>query len=467
MANISASAIVPEETAPLLGQRGPINGHAPPSASSNGILNEHLAAAPGADGRLAQTPLRLRIAAAMFSFAVLGLLASSVGVVLPAIMEYYELSHVQVSFIFPTAPIGYFVAALNADRIHQWSGQRGIAIIASLSQLVFAAVAVMHPSFPLVLAFFMIGAFGTALIDSSWCAWAGGLEKNTHMVQGLLHGSYSGGACLGPFLAGLLLRRDGARWYHWYLVIIAFLLVQLAFLLGAFWFEDANRFRESKRAHQANGEASGEASISWREMFRYRATWVCAAYFLVYVGTEAGISDWVVYFMTEARHTSPYFSSLCSSAFGAGMGIGRLFLGVVTDKIGPRRAVVCYLICAIISEALFATVTDPNASMVCISLTGFFVGPLYPSGIVTLARLIPKHLHISVVVFVATLGQVGAAVFPFGIGALVDILGVQVFQAVILAQLVATLVIWFMFPRVKELTLAEETVAERINPAVA
>jgi len=52
------------------------------------------------------------------------------------------------------------------------------------------------------------------MLDGSWCAYAAGME-NAGFVSGLLHGSFSVGAAVGPFFAGALMEK-GMEWWVWY-----------------------------------------------------------------------------------------------------------------------------------------------------------------------------------------------------------------------------------------------------------
>lgn len=151
--------------------------------------------------------------------------------------------------------------------------------------------------------------------------------------------------------------------------------------------------------------------------------------------------------MLRARHASGYLASMCSALFNIGMAIGRLALGVVTDKLGVRTAVVIYLSTTIVLQTLFALIEVPAASAVLVTLVGFFLGPMFPSGVVLITRLLPPHLHVGTVSFVASTGQIGGALLPFALGAIADRIGIGAFQYIILAQLIVTLLIWLCFPR--------------------
>jgi fucose permease len=214
-------------------------------------------------------------------------------------------------------------------------------------------------------------------------------------------------------------------------------------LVSAFWNETAAVYRQSKQSDVVDNKTDVKA------IYRQRATWLCAAYFLAYVGTETAISGWVVSFMLRSRDASLPLASLASSSYWIGMAIGRLVLGFGTDRIGVRRATALYFIFAVGLEVLFATVSSPVVSVVLMALLGFFMGPLFPSGVVVLTRLLPGELHIAAVSFVASLGQVGGAFLPFAIGAVVQTLGIGVFRYAILLQTILALALWIAFTRIR------------------
>jgi fucose permease len=226
---------------------------------------------------------------------------------------------------------------------------------------------------------------------------------------------------------------------------------ELLCLVFAFWKETASIYRQTKRTDAQDNK------IDTKAMFRYSATWICAAYFLAYVGTETAISGWVVSFMMRTRDATLNVAGSCSTGFWMGMAIGRLVLGFVTDRIGVRRATALYFVCAIGLEALFAIWDSSVASVVLMTLLGFVMGPLFPSGVVVLTRLLPVELHIAAVSFVSSLGQIGGAFFPFAIGAVVESLGIGVFRFAILAQTVSALVLWLVFARVRTKVLPINT----------
>jgi fucose permease len=169
--------------------------------------------------------------------------------------------------------------------------------------------------------------------------------------------------------------------------------------------------------------------------------------------------------MMVNRNASLYLASLASSGFWIGMAIGRLVLGFGTDRLGVRRATVLYFLCAIGLEILFAVLSSAVVSIGLMTLLGFMLGPLFPSGVVVLTRLLPRELHIAAVSFVASLGQIGGALLPFAIGAVVQSLGIGVFRYAILLQTTLALGVWIAFARLRAAQpiapIAERPVASR------
>lgn len=67
-----------------------------------------------------------------------------------------------------------------------------------------------------------------------------------------------------------------------------------------------------------------------------------------------------------------------------------------------------------------------------------------------LTKLLPRHLHVTSIGFVAAFGGSGAAILPFAVGALAQAKGVQVLQPFIIAMSGAIFLAWLGLPRVKK-----------------
>lgn len=156
----------------------------------------------------------------MYSFFTLGLFTSSIGALLPLIAIHYSLSDLHVSLIFIAGPLGYILAAQTSSVIHHHFGQFGIALFGPVLQILAATLLFVHPRFEIVLVGFGVQGLGTGLLDGSWCAWAGGMERAS-TISGFLHGSFSAGAAGGPVFVTLM-TANGYAWFQWYCVLVSY-----------------------------------------------------------------------------------------------------------------------------------------------------------------------------------------------------------------------------------------------------
>lgn len=138
---------------------------------------------------------------------------------IPYLEGHFELSDFAVSTLFLASSGGYCIAASSSHTIHSRFGRRGMAFIAPSCQLLFAITSAFAPNFTVFLAAAVIGGFGGGLIDGSCLAWIGDMP-NANTLSGLLHGSFSLGAVLGPLIAGSMLSTMQLKWNSWYYVLV-------------------------------------------------------------------------------------------------------------------------------------------------------------------------------------------------------------------------------------------------------
>lgn len=192
------------EDAPLLGSH---EAALQPTSTTSPLAQQHVS-----------QRLAFKIAATMLSFGTLGLFNSSIGALLPSLSSHYSLSDLHVSLIFLVGPLGYILAAQLSSSIHFQFGQFGVALAGPVLQLIAAALLSARPRFGIMLVGFAVQGLGTGLLDGSWCAWAGAMDRAS-TVSGLLHGSYSAGAAGAPLIVTFITEK-GHAWCEWYYVLV-------------------------------------------------------------------------------------------------------------------------------------------------------------------------------------------------------------------------------------------------------
>lgn len=113
--------------------------------------------------------------------------------------------------------------------------------------------------------------------------------------------------------------------------------------------------------------------------------------------------------MIRVRHGEPFSSGMTATGFWLGITVGRVFLGFITPKVGERLAVSVYLLVSVGFELIFWLVPQFIVSAVAVSFLGFFIGPIFPSTVIAVTKLLPSEMHVAAIGFSAAIGGGGAA----------------------------------------------------------
>ncbi|KAK2746350.1 hypothetical protein FQN57_003232 [Myotisia sp. PD_48] len=421
---------------------------------------------------------RWRFGAANFSFIILGMNDAAYGALIPYLETYYDISYTVVSLVFLSPLLGYVTSAILNNMIHMKFGQRGVAILGPSAHLIAYIIVCLHPPYPVLVVAFIVAGFGNGISDAAWNAWLGGMA-NANELLGFLHAFYGLGGTLAPTIATSLITKANWKWFQFYYLVVGAACLELIFLTTTFWNATGAKYREENRPSGTNFEGSNNSRDNngarnnerlskkmdqvIRRMFgnsrtaealRNKVTWICSAFLAIYVGAEVGLGGWIVTFMIRIRHGSPFASGMTSTGFWLGITVGRVILGFVTPRLfkTEKHAVAVYLLCCVGLELLFWLIPQFYISAVMVSFLGFFLGPLFPAGIVAATKLLPKHLHVSAIGFAAAMGASGATALPFAIGAIAQAKGVSVLQPFTLALLVVCLGIWMCLPSLSKKT---------------
>ncbi|KAI9375586.1 major facilitator superfamily domain-containing protein [Aspergillus egyptiacus] len=416
--------------------------------------------------------------ATFWAFLVMGANDSAYGPLIPYLETYYNLSYTTVSLVFLSPIAGYTLAALTNHTLHARVGRRGIALLSPSCHLLAYIVNCLHPPYPVLVVSFVFAGLGNGLADSAWNAWIGNME-NSNQVLGLLHGWYGVGATVTPVIAtGIITGSSDVGWWGIYYVLVGCAAIEVIVCLWAFWDSTAAVFR-AEQAVSASASASAEVSAAdesetrepesgntqpqadretggvRRALFvpRYAwVTWILAFFLLGYVGVEVALGGWIVTFLMRVRDGAAFEIGMGATGFWLGITVGRVVLGFVTPVVGEKVAISIYLVLSIACGLVLWLVPNFYASVVAVSVQGFFLGPMFPGAVVVATRLLPRGLHVSAIGFAAAFGASGAAVLPFAVGAIAQAKGVEVLQPFSVGLSAALVVLWLGLPRIPKET---------------
>ncbi|KAK5441458.1 hypothetical protein LTS15_011224 [Exophiala xenobiotica] len=375
--------------------------------------------------------IALKVVAVMYAWFSTGISVASIG-----IEAYYDIKDAAAAVIFPVAVSGYLIGTSLVHTAHVNFGWRGVSILVGIFHVAGGVVLSTKPTYAVILvAYFLVG-IGTGFGDSSFCTWAAGLRE-ADKISGLIHGSYALGCVTGPIIVAALVKAE-LGWQSFYMVLLVAFAVEAGAILIAFRNENA-----AKHWAGTGPKESSDSGFtgSWKPIL------MCSLYCFVYVGTEASLSGWLTSYMIRNRHMSPSIAALATSLYWVGMVLGRFSLGPLARLAGLRLTVIVFICTSIGLQVLFRLQASLPLSLCLAVGIGFVAGPIFPSGILTMTRRLPKSIHVRAVALTCAVGQLGGAGAPFFIGVVAQTSGIERLFDVVLGLSLTLLLVWLWFSR--------------------
>ncbi|NEQ27711.1 MAG: MFS transporter, partial [Microcoleus sp. SIO2G3] len=156
---------------------------------------------------------------AFYSFIAIGIAEGGLGVLLPSILQTFQLTPASVTLLFLSQITGYVVAALNSGKLSAQIGLARMVLLAAISLTSALCIYATTTHWPIMV---LAGSFlglGIGLIDAGMNTFIASDQRNANKM-GFLHAFYGIGALLGPIIATTLLTMS-ISWRSVYFVFAA------------------------------------------------------------------------------------------------------------------------------------------------------------------------------------------------------------------------------------------------------
>jgi fucose permease len=379
--------------------------------------------------------LRLTIGISFFAFILIGINDGAVGVLLPGMQTTYHVGKDTLSLLFLAGTFGYLTASFNNGLLLDKLGNRRFLLLGTLTMGLGFALLSSRPPFVLLLVGIVPIGFGGAMLDAGLNSYIASLPENTALLN-YLHAFYGTGALLGPLVASSFLAA-GWVWNSVYFVWIGIAILVCIGIGLAF----PRRARASQKEEQ---EVGGNVLFP---ALRQRMVWLAALFLLFYVGTEVSLGSWSFSLLTQERGGSILFSGWIVSGYWVGLTLGRLLLGKVGQRIGNRRLIGACLGGVVVGTLLVWVMPQLAVAAFALFLTGFSLGPIFPTTIALMSETLKSRILASAIGFLASLGSMGGALLPWIAGNLAQHFGLWTLLPYVMALTAIMLILWITIQR--------------------
>lgn len=400
------------------------------TTENENLLNETLQDTP--DSLSSGLRIKLQIAFAFLTFILIGANDAVIGILLPRWGDYYHVDKTTLSFAFLAGSVGYLIAALNSNFLSHKLGNVKFLLLGKLSFLSGILLFCCQPPLPILLGIPLLLGFGAAILEAALNAHLAKLPNKTALLN-YLHAFYGVGALLSPFIASQLLQAQFS-WNVIYFVLATISLSLLISIRGLFTSVDRATISPENDAEDAPKESP----------LKYRFVWLFAFFLLFYAGVEISLGHWSYSFLTEYRHEEAGLAGWLVSGYWLGLTVGRAAIAPLANKLGSKGIINSCLIGVICGLLIFNLMPVSLTSGFGLLLTGFCLGPILPTGFAFLSNVVPSHLLMGAISFIASLSSLGKALFPWLAGNVAEGFGLQMFLPYVIILAVGMVACWLM-----------------------
>ncbi len=329
-------------------------------------------------------------------FFLMGVLASAYGPLLEHLSHRFEVSLSVAGGVLSVHYVGAVVGVLVGMRALQRLPSRTFVLAAVTSLGLGCAVVALAPSWSAFLGGVLVLGLGYGALDigcNQLVAHSEGARRTA--VLNALNGTFGVGAVAGPILVSTVGRAHLGFFYGGAAALAVLLLPLVAQMSGRLPF----------MAGRSAGRSMGLLAI-----------FMIA--FALYVGLETGIGGWMPSHLESVGQQSLAAATL-TSGFWLALAAGRLLAAFVPAEM-PERVIV--IAGSGVAAVALLTALIPKVAPVAYILAGLAIAPIFPTGIVWLAKLRPGDARATSWLFPASM--LGGAVVPGGISAVIGRFGI-------------------------------------------
>lgn len=304
----------------------------------------------------------------LFAIGWTGLLLPSL---IRSIKETFDQTDAGIGIVYLAFSVAYATGSFGGGALTERLGRRAVLGGAVLIHGLGVACLGLAPGWE----WFIVAAVVAGAAAGSLDGGANGLVLDVYRegrgrAMNLLHMSFSVGALTAPLLVGSLVA-GGIPWQTVAMgagLLVSTLVIPYALVpmpSGRRRHADA---REAERAAVAAGRGDGPRLLAGPLI-------LLGVAIATYVGSEVGISNWLVRFLEPAPLTT---ATLALSLYWAGLAVGRLVSSAIADRFDHLRFTIASTLSMAVLVAVAVLAPTLPLSIAAFALAGVASGPVFP-----------------------------------------------------------------------------------------
>ncbi|ANS77124.1 fucose permease [Paenibacillus yonginensis] len=364
-----------------------------------------------------------------WSYLLIGLAHVIIGSIMPVLLEHYDQDYSAGGTLIFAQFAGFLVGVLISPWLISKLGKR-TGLLVALS--VLGAAELLYTLLPSWKLMYVIGAFAgfgfgmiEAVIGTLMIAAA---KEKAAMAMSRIEVAFGVGALLMPLLSGWLIR-SGA-WRYGFLVISLFAAVMLITWMRTRFGELDQVMKERPVRFAGDTEQLSQhlpkpKPERWTRHYTRAHGMLLAVFilfFFIYVGIEMGFVNFLPSMLVERSGAAEATAAYGVTVFWLAMSVGRMYAGVLAQKIGFAKYIIFGLFFSLLFLSLFNLVDHFLMFLLAVLFVGLFLSGVFSIALVYATTLLPGSEETTPSLLIAA-GGIGGAVLPLLLGRSMDHLG--------------------------------------------
>ncbi|WP_379128116.1 MFS transporter [Paenibacillus sp. sgz500958] len=351
------------------------------------------------------------------SYFVIGLAHVVLGSILPVLLNHYDQNYSAGGELIFSQFAGFLAGVLVSPFLNRRFGKRGGILIATGLLLVAEIAYSFLPPWGWMYVIAVAAGFGFGMIEAViGTIIIAAITDGTAVAMSRLEVLFGVGALVMPLIASPLIA--AGLWRYSFLIVAAFTSISL-FFWGRGHFGslqsvlDERAPRTADHLQTANTKRLPYSGKQWGVLVLF------VVFFFLYVGTEMSLVNFMPALFISKLGLSESAAALTVTFFWLAMSAGRLFAGLIAERISYRVYVLASCFATVLLLALFPFTEHRLAAFAVIALLGLFMSGIFSIALVFSSKLLPGTEESTPSIMIAA-GGIGGAVLPLLTGWAMD-----------------------------------------------
>ncbi|OMD80707.1 MFS transporter [Paenibacillus sp. FSL E2-0274] len=351
------------------------------------------------------------------SYFVIGLAHVVLGSILPVLLQHYDQNYSAGGELIFSQFAGFLAGVLVSPLLNRRFGKRGGILIATSLLLVAEIAYAFLPPWGWMYVIAVAAGFGFGMIEAViGTIIIGAVTEGTAIAMSRLEVLFGIGALVMPLIASPLIA--AGAWRLAFLIVAAFSLISLI-LWTRGRFGNLQQMLDERASVQGADNSQSSSSRS-NKKFPYKGKqWILLGIFIVffflYVGTEMSLVNFMPAIFIAKLGMTESAAALTVTFFWLAMSTGRLFAGVIAEKISYRVYILSSCLLTLLLLTLFPFTDNRMAAFIVILLLGLFMSGIFSIALVFSSKMLPGTEESTPSIMIAS-GGVGGALLPLFMG---------------------------------------------------